>query len=236
MGDKLGAFLERLTLWQLVAAFTLFASFVAVVGVVGFHQLSDEAIALERHRLKSLSAMKATQISDWIEERRTDLYANARNDVFRELLVSSSAPVAERWQDRFSALYADQRVNRWLEETRAQYGYRSAEVLNHKGEALISVGIAPYTDQHVRPLLAQALSTDKAALLDMKTDAEGNPYMAFGTHIPDAVMDVPLILVYAIAISDRFLPMVNEWPNPSKTGELLLYRMDGYEVTLLNRM
>jgi signal transduction histidine kinase len=150
--------------------------------------------------------------------------------------VSSSAPVAERWQDRFSALYADQRVNRWLEETRAQYGYRSAEVLNHKGEALISVGIAPYTDQHVRPLLAQALSTDKAALLDMKTDAEGNPYMAFGTHIPDAAMDVPLILVYAIAISDRFLPMVNEWPNPSKTGELLLYRMDGYEVTLLNRM
>ena len=236
MGEKLEGLMERLTLWQLVAAFSIFASFVALVGVVGFLQLSNEAIALEKHRLKSLSAMKAAQISDWIEERRADLYSNSRNDVFRELLVSSSKPITDRWQDRFSALYADQRVNRWLEETRKQYGYRSSEVLNHGGEALISVGVAPYTDQQIKPLLAQALTTDKVALFDISIERDGTPYMAFGTHIPDESMDVPLILVYAISITERFLPMFNDWPNPSKTGELLLYRLNGDQVTLLNRM
>ena len=236
MGDKRGALLEQLTLRQLVAVFILFASFVGLVGAVGFYRLSDEAVALERHRLKSLSAMKASQISDWIKERRADVYSNSRNNMFRELLVSSGRPVSDHWQDRFSALYADQRVNHWLEETRSQYGYRSTEVLNHSGEAIISVGAAPYNDRQIRPMLSSALSTDKATLMDISIDADGNPYMAFGSHIPDEATEEPMILVYAIAISERFLPMLNEWPNPSKTGELLLYRLDGDEVTLLNRM
>jgi signal transduction histidine kinase/CheY-like chemotaxis protein/HPt (histidine-containing phosphotransfer) domain-containing protein len=236
MGARFDALLERLTLRRLIAVFAIFACFIGLVGVVGFQRLANEATTLEQHRLKSLAEMKANQVSEWVNERRTDLYANARNDVFRELLVTSRTPDTNRWQDRFAALYSDQRVSRWLEDTRAMYGYRSSEVLNHEGEAIISVGAAPYTDKEIRPLLGQALATDSAVLLDMRLDREGTPYMAFGAHIPDEATDVPLILVYSLATTERFFPMLDEWPNPSKTGELLLYRINGQEVSLLNRM
>jgi len=236
MGAKIDAVLERLTLTKLVVVFCIFASFVGLVGAVGFLRLADDAVTVEKHRLSSLAQMKANQISDWIGERRSDLYANARNDVFRELLVSSHLAETSHWQDRFSALYADQRVSKWLVDTNSMFGYRSAEVINRTGEAIISVGVAPYTDQDIRPLLGQALRSDKAALLDIRLDREGVPYVAFGAQIPDAAADVPLILIYSLAITERFLPMLNDWPNPSRTGEMLLYRIDGNEVSLLNRM
>ena len=236
MGARLDALLEQLTLRQLVLGFVLFAGFVGAVGITGFSFLSTAAIALEKQRLNSLSELKAAQISDWIDERRADLESNAHNDVFRELLMSSHVTATKQWQDRFTALYSDQRVSAWLEEVRALYGYRSAEVLTHKGEAIITTGVAPYTDSEISPLLAQALASEKAVLLDMRIDSEAAPYIAFGKHIPDAGLDAPLILVYSIAIADRFLPLLNQWSNPTKTGELLLYRVEGGRVSLLNRM
>ena len=236
MGTKIDALLAQLSLRQLVLAFVLFAGFVGAVGMAGFGYLSAAAISLEKQRLNSLSELKAAQISDWIDERRADLESNAHNDVFRELLMSSQVTGSKQWQDRFTALYSDQRVSAWLEEVRAMYGYRSAEVLTYKGSSIITTGVAPYTDGEIGPLLAQALASEKAVLLDMRIDSESAPYIAFGKHIPDAAQDAPLILVYSIAIADRFLPMLNQWSNPTKTGELLLYRIEGERVSLLNRM
>jgi len=236
MGARFDALLERLTLRQLLTAFALFAVTVIGVGSAGFYYLSSSSISLEKQRLQSLAEFKAVQLADWVKERKADLESNAHNDVFRELLMSSRTSDMRQWQDRFSALYSDQRVSAWLEEVRAQYGYRCAEVLTHQGESIITTGTAPYTDREIRPLLAQALAVDHAVLLDIRLGADGKPYIAFGKHIPDAGLNAPLILVYSIAIADRFLPMLNQWSNPTQTGELMLYRIYNDEVYLLNRV
>ena len=236
MGRQFDQFIAKLSVPYLAAIFFLFVSFFLAIGTYGFHLLADSTAAKEEERLQSLADLKAREISTWVEERRDDIQSFAGNKVFRELLTPMQLRDPRKWNDRFSALYDDQRVASWLDDMKTSYDFSSAEVVTADGRALITSGIAPYTDRAIHPALAEAIVTDKASLLDIQVGKDGKPFMAFAAKIPAAGTESPLLLVFGITLAEKFLPLVDQWANPTRTGELLLFRSTPPNVTLLNRM
>ena len=226
--------LARLGALRLVAVFLTFVAVFAAIGITTFHLQSDSILDKERGRLHSVAELKAEQIAEWVAERQDDTWMLANNRVFSELLDAEASSTSARTQ--FSRPGgSDAHLGAWLDENRRIYGYLSVEIITPGGGSLISSGQAPYARTELEPLLTRALATGRTAFLDVRQATNGIRYMGFAAALRDAARASAPVLVITINLEDRFLPMLQKWPNPTQSGELLLLRQEGKDVTLLNQ-
>jgi signal transduction histidine kinase/CheY-like chemotaxis protein/HPt (histidine-containing phosphotransfer) domain-containing protein len=218
----------------MVFIFAVFAAFIGGVGVVGFKVLTDSAMERAHGRLAAVAAMKAHQLANWQEERIAAVSLLANNQVFRELLTPVRMRDLENWNERLAAWYDDQRVTFWLKDTRDNSGFISTEILKSDGQTLLGVGVPPYTQDLIRSVVDTVIATGKSVFIDIQRGVNGEPFMAFAARIPDAGDTQALVLVFSLAIVERLLPMVEQWPNPSRTGRLWLFRQRAEAIDLIN--
>jgi two-component system sensor histidine kinase/response regulator len=218
-----------------VAGFVMITVVLAVAAWLAFYQLSTRLLDKEHERLRSVSALMSRQISHWMIERHADTALLAGNRVFSEFLAPVRRNIGAGWRDQFRAWYDEQRLTFWLEENRLVHGYRRAEVVDRTGASLVGSGHGPHLAGDIAELVRQALAEGKSTSLDVRVGRHGEPYLLFAAPIPDEDRKNPLFLVFTLVLSDRFLPMLQEWPNPSRTGELLLFRQDASGLTVLNQ-
>jgi signal transduction histidine kinase/DNA-binding response OmpR family regulator len=230
--DLLGAGRPR----HVLGIFFGFVIFFLLVGVVGFTLLAGSAMDKDRLRLRSVAELKALQMSNWVADRQNDIELLASNKVFRELLARTRMQRDGRWADRLSAWNDDQRVINWLEDARTGHHYFSSEVVAADGQSLMGAGSAPYLTAELLPALRQISERQKSAFLDLKLGQDGKPYLGFAALIPGAPDEGALYLVFSVALDEQFMPLLNQWPNPTRTGEVLLARSEeGGQITILNR-
>ena len=228
-GSRLDHWMSSLGARQLAMSFGVCVIFFASVAMWGFHLLADAALRQENDRLVAIADMKALEVTSWMEERVADIELTARRFIFLDPLQAASSG-----QNLASKAAAEQ-ARASLEAFRELYGYRSAEIFSSNGDVLIKTGIAPYGPDIFSVLYPEVLETSKPVFLDIRMGLEGVPYMVFAakTHADAAAQ--PFMVVFSVVLADRFLPMLETWPNNLKTGELLLLREDEHGVTLLNR-
>ncbi|WP_295441053.1 hypothetical protein [uncultured Thiodictyon sp.] len=234
LGRRLDALLERLRPIHMVVIFAVFVVFVGGVGVVGFTLLADSALGKEHGRLSAVAAMKAQQLASWQEEHLAAVTLLAKNQVFRELLTPVRMRDLDNWHERLAAWYDDQRVTFWLADTRENAGFISAEILKPDGETLIGTGTPPYTRDLIRPVVDAVIATGESLFIDIQPGKNGLPFMAFAARIPDVGNTQALALVFSLGIVEHLLPMVEQWPNPSRTGRLWLFRQRAGAIDLVN--
>lgn len=224
--------LQAVHIWTL---FGLLALFFASIGTAGFNVLARAAVDKEHARLDSIAALEVQEIDSWFAEQFTDMATLAGNGVFRELLTPIRLQHSGRWSDRLRVSSDAQRVTGWLNQAMLSHAYRSVEVVGASGQAIVSTGEPPYGRAEMLPLIRQVLVRSAPTLRDVQISADGQPCILFVSKVPDVAGLEPVALVFAINIADRLLPLLERWPNVSRTGDLLLYRHEPGRIALINK-
>jgi len=181
------------------------------------------------------AALKADELARLRQERLAAITLLANNQVFRELLTPLRQRDLGKWNERLSAWYDDQRVTFWLADTLENYHFISAEIIKPDGQPLISAGTSPYPQSLIRPVVTEVIASGQTALIDIQPGQDDSPYMAYAALIPDSGENQPLVLVFSVGIATQLLPLMDQWPNPSQTGKLLLFRQREAGIDLVNR-
>ena len=235
LGHLTDGLLARLRIGHILVIFAVFVAFFASVGVFGFKVLADAALNTEHERLAAIAALKADELARLRQERLAAITLLANNQVFRELLTPLRQRDLGKWNERLSAWYDDQRVTFWLADTLENYHFISAEIIKPDGQPLISAGTSPYPQSLIRPVVTEVIASGQTALIDIQPGQDDSPYMAYAALIPDSGENQPLVLVFSVGIATQLLPLMDQWPNPSQTGKLLLFRQREAGIDLVNR-
>lgn len=208
--------------------------FFAGIAYVAFSSMARDTKEHERERLMAISSLKAQEIMQWLAERREDNELLAGNRVLAGMLATSSME-ARGWVSRLKAWRDASRVTEWLERTRMAYGYASIEVVNGHGQSIVTVGVVPYAESTVLPVVKEALETQRSSFLDLQSDASGVSYLAFAKSIDIGGDDEPLVLVFSVTAKEGLMQMIERSPSTAKSGEILLFRHENPQLVLLNK-
>jgi len=233
-GHCADALLARLRVGHMLLIFAVLVAFFAGIGAFGFSTLATSALENEHGRLNAVAELKAQQLANLKSERMSAIALLANNKVFRELLMPLRTRNPSSWSDRLAAWYDDQRVAFWLADTRENYGLINAEIVKTNGHPLISAGTAPYEVTFIRPVIKQVIASGTTAFIDIQPADDGLSYTAYAALIPNPDNSEPLALVFSIAITTQLLPLIEQWPNLSHTGQLLLFRTTASGIDLIN--
>ncbi len=225
----------RLLWWQVVALFAILVTFLATTAAVGFRVLWQSALEKEQARLNSIAELKVNEAETWYKSQLDVAGSLAANQVFRELLTPLRLRNAGSWNERLDAWADAQRVKSWLDNAQAVYKFRSVEVLSLDGQSLMVAGAAPYSAAAIGPNLSAGAAKRNAEFMDFQISADGVPYTVMAAKIPDVQGLAPLWLVFSLKLDEGFLPIMAHWPNPARTGDLLVYRAEEGRLTLLNK-
>ena len=205
--------------WVYLVAFLVGTA--AVVGFMWYHIGNERRVALDhwRARLSTFADDRARLVSSWLDARRADA----------EVLAGSPAVGAALSGE------GDRGVAGQLERVAAAYGYLAIAVVNPAGQVVAS-SRASEVPARVSEAAAAALRAG-GFHADISGDAAGSRRLVFAVPVSrDGVRGgKPLgAVVLNMAPERGFYSLLTDETVPTRTGEVLLFRMDGKELTYLS--
>jgi two-component system cell cycle sensor histidine kinase/response regulator CckA len=215
----------------LVAVLVVLVIAVIAGGYWFYRDQNQTARETAQEQLAAIAQLKVNQIMQWRAERLGDAGVISGTPFVRE--------VVSRWLQTGQATDEEQ-ILAWLETVRSQYGYSGAALFDPSGKPLLSVGSdnGTLTPAGVSGVEA-AIANGKPTLTDLYLDASGNADLdaiAPLSAAPGSSLS-PLGAVVLHSVASEFLyPLVQSWPTPSNSAEILLVRREGDAVLFLNEL
>jgi PAS domain S-box-containing protein len=216
----------------LLITLAAFAAIVVIVGSVTYAVYRQQLKAVKNKtadQLVSIGALKASQISAWLDERRGDANTLRANEPIERLtaqwLAHPGRPLPANVRSYFAAL-------------RAYYHYASIAVFDRYGRQRWSAAGKTGDDgPYVVEAVDGALAWGRTVFVDLHQSASGLPALGYAVPIDVAHggSPAPFGAVYLQDDPARFpYPLVQRWPVPSGTAETLIVRRDGDMITYLD--
>jgi PAS domain S-box-containing protein len=186
-----------------------------------------EARELEEARFKLIADLKTRQVVDWLSERERDARYVASNPYFAEnyRLWRSSGRDDDR--DRLTAR---------LDEFRKIASFQGVALLDERGRMLWnSLGKKREPDPGLLAAARQAVAARQVRRHGPYLDAAGGLHLDFIAPMTPAADQSPIVVLHADPEVSLFRH-VEEWPAPSASAEILLFRRDGEQVLYLTRL
>lgn len=181
--------------------------------------------------LSAIADLKADQIEAWLRERRKDVEMLALNPRFtmrvHEYLQLGDDSLQERIGMRLKDLT---RTNKF-----------EIDLLDEEGKARISIGEGHSpADALTRRILKRAFTGGETQLIDLHRGKDGHirlSYLVPLFYYPQEGIKSNLGgLVFHMPAEDYLFPLIQAWPTPSPTAEIVLVRKDGDAVLFLNKL
>jgi PAS domain S-box-containing protein len=218
--------LQPLPWRQLVLPLALL--FIAIGGLTALVALRtwQQAERNETARLETVANGKLLQLSAWLRERQGDA----------ELLRGNShiADLFARWQDRQDPGAGAQLVQR-LQDYATRNTWQGATLV--AGDiAVWQSGGAPALDPPLRDAARRALDSGQSEMLGPYRDEHGELRLAFVSPLPAPLATGKRRVAVVIHTDPHrtVLRALADWPVPTRSGEVLLYRRDGEQVLFLS--
>ncbi len=180
--------------------------------------MEDEVV----HQLAAIAESKVAQIANWRAERVGDGVALASSPaVPAGARILSGTAVAGT--DRLAILHQ-------LDGLIAAYTYRSAALVDLEGNARLQAN-ADHTDvPHLREFARAAVKSGQPILSELYRQTESARCM-MAVAVPVAGLGAFILDIDTAHFLD---PYMERWPSPGQTGESLLIRREGNELTFLS--
>lgn len=218
-----------------VFIFVFLSACVIAMGWLFYVKRESSLKAEKQAELSEIANLKAEQITNWRNER----LANA-NMVLRDPFISSLLEKHMRSSRDPKSLGE---LARWLSQLAITEHYRSVTIFDEKGNKILSfpkdIGIA--IEPEIRTLFESALSRRSVALSELHKDGTGPNDIHFDLIVPVVGRcgkdSLCLGAVDFDIDPEQFLfPLIQSWPVPSRTSEVLLVRKAGDEVVYQNEL
>jgi two-component system sensor histidine kinase/response regulator len=209
-----------LLLLALGAALVLLATLAAVSGFRQARQAADDT-------LRAVAALRSAQVEGWIRKRASlmRLVGTSR------ALVDMTRHGLQRSDDALLSL-----VHTRLDEIRQATGGLQVLLLDLQGQVL-SLDTAAAPPALPAPLLAAVRSALDSGSLQVGSLYQAGPQADdrwLDLVVPLKLPDQPAVAVVAMRFDPRqtLLPLLSEWPVPSRSGETVLWRQQGDQLVM----
>ena len=223
------------SLWFFIPVFGLVVAIIACCGWL-FYLNREKTIREEKEaELSAIADMKAEQIINWRNERFTDVaIINGDAFVLKFLEKRLKSP-----NDTASQIV----LLSWLANIEALEHYRSVFLTDVYGKTLLtsSLGRGLRIEPGCRAFFDSALSRRCPVLSDLHRDGAGENDVHCEMIVPlvaKSSRDTAVLgaLVLDIDPGQFLYPLIQSWPMPSRTAEVLLVRKEENDIVFLNEL
>lgn len=199
----------------------------------GFQYEKQTILTHTESELKTIADLKAGQVSTWLEERKADVIAQTAYTVLVDRLVT--------WLNAGSP-QDDEHIpwmNLRMSTVAGTYRFDALQVLDREGNVRLSssASVEP-VDEKFRQFSLRAMASQVMQWYDLILDTSGKPMM--GIIMPlrgdGGKGEVVGALFARIDPAVYLYPLIQSWPVPSETAEILLVRGEGDQVLYLNEL
>jgi PAS domain S-box-containing protein len=215
--------------WFLLSAISL--PLLVVASGICFYRAEQRSMRREAERdLLSIAQMKSSQIGQWRRERLatgdTVMESPFTQEAVRQWLAAPGDDGAEGLLQRLRALCVHHR-------------YSNALLINVAGDVRLCVRpSAPRVHEKTQQALARAFAEHKSVISELHNNQDGDAHL--GVVVPFFAADAdqsPLAgIVMVCRASDFLYPLIQKWPVPSETAEVLMVRREGDHILFLNEL
>jgi PAS domain S-box-containing protein len=218
--------------WLYPALFLLLAGLIFFTGQIYWQNIEKSAVHQAVADLQGVAEFKVEQVSRWLE---------ARMNTADTLIMN---PGVVQWLGRLVQQPDDAVVQeealQWLQRMKGKYGYGDGAIVSPAGEVVLTVrpdmmALMPA----VRSLLAETRQSGAPRLSNFYLTTNALP-VRLALAIPFALPAVAaqgtnyFHLLIRINPYEYFFKLLNTWPTPNETGEMLLVQREQDEVVVLN--
>ena len=214
------------------APYLLLGLLVLIAAAIGgtawkFHLQQKAAFESEvKGRLLAIADGKVRQINEWREERLGEA---------RTLMEDPLAMAAfQRVIDRHATADQRARVSEFLAALCRNMHYAGAVLVDLEGHVPLFAGRRFGDDSHFRGLMQMVLRRGDIVQRDLHPD-EGGDSAHLGMNVPlRRAPGAPIFGAVMLSIEPQsYIHMLQEWPVPTRSGEVLLVRREGDSVLYL---
>jgi PAS domain S-box-containing protein len=182
----------------------------------------------EAGRIQTIADTKTRQILDWLRERRGDAQH-----------VAADRSLAEDYADWTANKDSHARDNliTHLDNYRTTKPYANVTLLDRAGQAMWSSSGAG-TPRDQRLLLAADRDMERQAIGPPQPyrDASERLHLAFIAPLATKTGQPGGVVILGVDPVRELFPLLQSWPVPSASAEVLLFRRDGEQVLYLNEL
>ncbi|MGR8931143.1 MAG: PAS domain S-box protein [Gammaproteobacteria bacterium] len=211
----------------LLAVFLLLAVAISSIGFYVYDHLAGDIKQTKNAELMAVAEFKSQQISAWLAQHRGFIQVHANSPLFIDTLKlwrSDDQPnLRQRLVDRF-------------EKDLEHLHYSGIEILGLNGEPLLTVVKAPRHESLPPSLVQQAQGQLDPLPIPLYKDNAGSVQFGFLAAVRNGNQpnDTPLALIrFDINAETQLFPLVQSWPHPSSSGEVLMVQREADEVVFL---
>jgi signal transduction histidine kinase len=214
--------------WHLIIIFCLLSLGISLTGYFYYDYQQGHLKRQKQDELAAIVKLKILQIHDWRQERLADAMVIMEDPFFtgrvKDWLAGRTAPaLKEEIRDRLESLKI--------------YQYQSIVLIDPQGTVRLSVSkeMAPLSPQ-TEKLAREVMRTKKVILSDLYRNGDAIRLSLFVPLLLPQGGEKILAGVILLQIDPhQFLyPLIQSWPTPSPTGEIVLVRKEGDRVVFLN--
>ncbi|MEW6678782.1 MAG: ATP-binding protein [Pseudomonadota bacterium] len=221
---------SRAWAWAPLLVFLALAAVILAGGTALYFHLAQAHQDEARATLQALARSKQQTLSNWLKERRADIRMYSQSPI-----LSQSLEAYSRGDEK-----ARQSLLAHLQALTFHYGYRNADLLDARGAPVLMAHDREHTHRTsgdgavLTPYLRQALETGEAVLVDLHRHEDGLVHMGFVAALRHSADIQPNFLYLDLTPKDFLYPLLQDWPLPTRTGETLLFRVEGDHMLHLN--
>ena len=208
--------------WTYVLVFVLGTALVA--GFMWYHIENERRVVLEhwKARVSTVADDRARLVSGWLNGRRADAEVLAAFPSVRAVLSGGGPDV-------------QQSVVSHLDQVAKAYGYTAISVVDRNGRTVA-------TSTGGIPLSPAGADTGATAArtgmfhIDLSPDAVNRRVLTFAVPVPpdSSSRAAPGAVVLRMSPSAGLFPLLTEETVPTRTGEILLFKVEGQEAVYLS--
>lgn len=178
--------------------------------------------------LQAISDLKTNYVGNWLEERHQDL---------RFVQFNHAIPTAFRNWRQNSDQNAFHQLSEQLQEIEHIGEFEGVTLLDRSGISLWkSTNLHPQTDTETVEAVLHLANSGEVKHFGPYMDSQGETHLDFIIPFRKEKQTVDFILILHMDPTDHILSTISEWPVPSKSGEVVLFRRDGSEILFLNNL
>src|ERR1035441_10486244 len=220
------------TAFPLVLIFALLAAGIVATGYIYYRHYEQHHRTEIEHQLAAIAELKVDELALYRNERLGDAYVLYRNPAFSALV--------RRLLEKPADAEAPRQLEDWLGKYLTHYHYNQIRLLDAQGATrlLLPGGLRP-TTPNTELDTSEVLRSGQVVFQDFyRHEYDHRVYLAVLVPILDVVdANRPLgVLVIRIDPATYLYPLIQKWPTPSRTAEILLVRREGNEAVFLNEL